>query len=139
MLYIWICIILLLTILEIMTINLTTIWYILGSVLALIVSFLTDNFFIQFGVFIISGTLAYLCMNKYIKSLINSKSENISIDSMIGMNGIVTKDVLKNNLGEVKVNGKKISAKASKNINKNSIVKILSVDGNTLVVESVEE
>ena len=58
---------------------------------------------------------------------------------MIGMNGILTKDVLKNNLGEVKVNGKKISAKASKNINKNSIVKILSVDGNTLVVESVEE
>ena len=42
--FLWIMIIVLLTIVEVMTVNLTTTWYIASAVLSLIVSLVSDSF-----------------------------------------------------------------------------------------------
>ena len=139
MLYVWIGIILLLTLLEILTINLTTIWYVAGAILALILSFITDNFFIQFGVFVISGTVFLFTTRPFLTRLMKNDNVKTNFDRIIGMNGVVTVEIKKNSVGEVKVDGKKWSAISNKNIEKDSIVKILSIDGVKLKVEEIEE
>ena len=53
----WIAAIIILTIAEILSINLTTIWYVVSAIVALILSFFVDNFIIQFGVFAVLGTI----------------------------------------------------------------------------------
>ena len=55
------------------------------------------------------------------------------------MEGIVTEEISRNVIGEVKVDGKKWSASSNKKIPKDSIVKILGIDGVKLKVEKVEE
>ena len=55
--YFWIGAIIILTIIEILSINLTTIWYVISAIVALILSFLGVDFIIQFGVFALLGTI----------------------------------------------------------------------------------
>ena len=139
MLYVWICIILLLTILEIVTVDLTTIWYIAAAVLSLITSFFIDNFFIQFGIFAIVGTILLFTTRPFLLKLMSHDDIKTNFDRIIGMNGIVTEEISKNNVGEIKVDGKKWSAISKENIEKGSVVKILSIDGVKLHVEKIEE
>jgi len=139
MMYVWIGIILLLTLLEIITVNLTTIWYVGGAVLALITSFITDNFFIQFGVFALSGTIFLFTTRPFLSRLMKNDNAKTNFDRIIGMNGVVTEKISKNDVGEVKVDGKKWSAISNKSIEKDKVVKILSIDGVKLKVEEIEE
>ena len=64
----------------------------------------------------------------------NSKT---NIDRIIGMKGIVTEDIIKDNIGEVKVDGKKWSAYADTPIKKGENVTILSINSVKLKVEKI--
>jgi membrane protein implicated in regulation of membrane protease activity len=55
------------------------------------------------------------------------------------MQGIVTEEIRKNEVGEVKVDGKKWSAIADNKIEVGSIVKILKINGVKLKVEVWKE
>lgn len=63
----------------------------------------------------------------------------MNLERIIGMNGIVTEEIKKNAVGEVKVDGKLWSAIAEKRIKQDEEVKVLSIDGVKLVVEKVAE
>ena len=55
MLYIWLLIVVLLGILEVITTNLISIWFVISGILTMIISLFTDNLYIQIGVFVIVG------------------------------------------------------------------------------------
>ena len=55
------------------------------------------------------------------------------------MTAIVTKEISKNNPGEVKVDGKYWTAMSDKKIKVDSTVKVLEIDGVKLKVEEVDE
>ena len=101
---------------ECMTVNLVTIWYIASAILALISSFIIDNFLIQFGIFAIVGTLLLITTRTTLKKLLKEKKERTNLDRIIGMKGIVTEEITKNRTGEVKVDGKRWTAYADKKI-----------------------
>lgn len=139
MFYLWATIVILLAIVEAMTINIVTIWYVISGLITIIVSFFTNNFLIQFGVFSLLGTGFLITTRPILKKFINTKSEKTNIDRIIGMNGIVTETIKKNQIGEVKVDGKRWSAISDKKLEKNKQVKILEIVGVKLKVEEVEE
>ena len=58
-----------------------------------------------------------------------------NLDRVVGLEGIVTEEIRKDSVGEVKVDGKRWSAIADKEIKVGSIVKILHIDGVKLKVE----
>ena len=62
-----------------------------------------------------------------------------NLDMVIGKKGIVTETIEKDGIGEVKVLGKKWSAYSDKEIEENSKVKILSINGVKLKVEEIKE
>jgi len=48
---VWLITVILLALIEILTINLATIWFVASGIIALGISLITDNYFIQFGTF----------------------------------------------------------------------------------------
>lgn len=137
--FIWIAIIILLSAVEVMTVNLTTIWYVASGIVALIISIFTKNFTIQFGVFAVLGTVLLTTTKPILKKFIVKKKEPTNLDRVIGMEAIVTEPIRKNKIGEVKVDGKKWSAFSDQTLNVDDTVKVLKIDGVKLKVERIGE
>ncbi len=139
MFYIWLAVVILLAIVEIISINLTTIWFVISGVLALFLSFIVDNFLIQFAVFVIIGIVLLITTKPYLERILKSRNIKTNLDRVEGMTGIVTEEITKKSFGEVKVDGKLWTAYADKKIKVNAMVKILKIDGVKLKVEEVGE
>ena len=133
MVWIWLGIVICLALIEIITINLTTIWFVASGLLALVLSIFIDNYIIQFSVFVIGGVLLLIFTRSYLTTKFNN-SVKTNLDRVIGMKGIVTEEI-NNNPGEVKVDGKRWMAISNKKIEKNKEVKIIKIDGVKLIVE----
>lgn len=134
----WLVIVILLTIIEFATVNLVSIWFVISGILSLVVSLFTDSFFIQFGVFVLGGILLLLLTKPFLKKMRQLPITKINLDRVIGMDGIVTEEIKKNIVGEVKVDGKLWSAIAEETIPVDAMVKVEKIDGVKLVVKSNE-
>lgn len=136
---VWLISFLLLLFIEIITINLVTIWFAVGSLAALITTTITDNITIQVIVFIVVSTLSLIVTKPLVSKLRKRKITPTNLDRVIGKEGVVTKDISKNTYGEVKVGGSIWTATSTKKIKKDSQIKVLKIDGVKLVVEKIEE
>lgn len=138
MTYSWILLCALLIVIEFITINLVTIWFAIGALFAFLVSLLTSNTIIQVVVFFLISILSLAFTRPLVKKYLVPKTIKTNYDKVLGMTGIVTKDIEKYEYGEVKVDGKYWTAKASESIKKGSKVEILSIEGVKLIVKRKE-
>ena len=135
----WLIMVIILTIVEITTVNLVTVWFVASSLISLVISLFSDNFFLQFLVFVILGVIFLITTKPIInKYLLKSKKESTNLDRVIGMTGVVTGEIQKNEIGEVKVDGKRWSAVSDATIKKGEYVIINKIDGVKLVVSKKE-
>jgi len=139
MVWIWLCLVIALTLIEILTTNLVTIWYIVSALIALVISLFIDNYLIQFSVFVILGTILLFTTRDFLIKLLVKNKETTNLDRVIGMTGVVTEEINKKSIGEVKVDGKRWSAIADKKIKVDSTVKVLEINGVKLRVEEVSD
>ena len=138
MFYVWFVIAFILGLIEVLTTNLVSIWFVISALLSMLVSMFTDNLWIQFGVFVLVG-VALIPLSKKIYKKIKVGNISTNFDRIIGMKGIVTEDITKDNIGEVKVDGKCWSAYSDTNIKKGDPVKVLSINSVKIKVEKWEE
>lgn len=138
MFYIWLSIVVLLAIIEILTVNLVSIWFVISGILSMITSLFITNVTIQITIFVIFGVLFMLLTKNTVKKIV-PKKEKTNLDRVVGMEGIVTKKITKNTSGEVKVDGKYWTATADKTILPDTIVKVLALNSTKLKVEIVKE
>ena len=139
MMWIWLAIVIALTLIEILTTNLVTIWYIASALVALVLSLFIDSYVIQFAVFVVLGTVLLFTTRDFLVKLLIKNKEKTNLDRVIGMTGIVTMEITKKENGEVKVDGKKWTATSDKKIKVDSTVKVLEINGVKLKVEEVSE
>ena len=135
----WICAIIVLAIIEAISVGLTTIWFVVSGIVALIVSFFCDNFLIQFGIFVVLGVILLITTRPLLKKFIKVDNVKTNLDRVVGMDGIVTEEIVPFELGEVKVDGKKWSAISDEKIEKDSTIVVLDIDGVKLKVKKKEE
>ena len=138
MFYFWLGVVIFLGFIEVITINLVSIWFVVSGIVALIISFITDNFVIQFGTFVVLGTILLITTRNTLERKL-VKKEKTNLDRVIGMIGIVTEEISDNIVGEVKVDGKKWSAVSKQSLKVGDKVKILKINGVKLEVKSWEE
>jgi len=138
MFYIWFTVAIILGLLEVLTTNLVSIWFVISALLAMITSLFTDSTLIQIGVFTVVG-IALIPISKKIYKRIKMNNISTNFDRIIGMKGIVTEDITKDNIGEVKVDGKRWSAYSDTDISKGEPVKVLSINSVKIKVEKWEE
>ena len=133
MFYIWLIVSIGLAVLEMSTVNLVSIWYVISSLAAMILSLFISNVFIQVSVFVIGGTLLLILTKNAVKKILPQKTKT-NIDRIIGMHGIVTEKITKKTPGEVKVDGKCWTVVSEENIPVDTTVKILEINSTKLKV-----
>lgn len=138
MFYLWLLLVIILSIVEIITVNLVSIWFVISGIVAMIASLFTDNLVIQISIFVILGLIFMILTRKIVKKIVPEKVKT-NIDRIIGMQGIVITKIGKNKPGEVKVDGKIWTATSDETINQDEIVKILEINSTKLKVEKIKE
>ncbi len=134
----WMIVFLILMFIELATVNLVSIWFAIGALVAFIISYFVDILYIQIIIFIVVSSISLLLTRKIVNK-IKGKKEATNLDRVIGKIGIVTSEITKLEPGEVKVDGKKWSAVSNKKIIVGSKVEILSIDGVKLNVKEIKE
>lgn len=139
MTFTWLVLFIILVFVELVTVNLVTIWFAIGSLVSFFVSLFSDNTSLQIGIFVLISFIALLLTKKVVNKLKNKKVIPTNLDRVIGEIGIVTDDIAPEKVGEVKVDGKRWSAISDTEIKSNEKVKILAIDGVKLKCQRVEE
>ena len=133
----WLVIVIILGIIELITVNLVSIWFIASGIITLISSLFIDNIVIEFAIFVILGIIFMLLTKPFINNIKPNVKTNL--DRIVGMTGIVTEEINKNKNGEVKVDGKLWTAYSDKKIKVGSTIVVLSINSVKLEVKEIEE
>ena len=127
-------------IIEIATVGFLIFWLGIGSLLAMVTSFFTDNIYIQTAVFVVSSAILIPLTKPFVDKIQNKKVAPTNSYSLINKKAIVTADINTiEGTGLVKVNGETWSAKSEDDsiIPKDTEVTILAIDGVKLIVKPI--
>ena len=113
----WLVLFIFLVIVELSTVNLVSIWFAVGALVASVVSLFLDNWVIQVAVFGLVSLLILVILKPFMKKFKGQKVAT-NLDRVIGQIGIVTEEIQKLVPGEVKVGGRYWTATANKKIKK---------------------
>ena len=130
----WLILVIALAIIELVTVNLLTIWFCFSGIVALILSFYIDNVAIVATVFAVLGIFLLFTTRPILKEYLPTQKKVKKVEKLIGRIGIVTKDIRPDMEGEVKVSNRKHIAISDKKISKNTEIEVINTDGLKLVV-----
>ena len=126
-------------VLEFATEGILFCWFGVGAIVAIGVSFLTENFIIQFLTFTVVSILLVICSRKFAKK-VEPKVVPTNVYTIIGKKAIVTTaiDNVKGQ-GQVKVDGDIWSAKTENDeiIPEGESVEIVKIDGVKTIVKKI--
>ncbi|HCC36429.1 MAG TPA: hypothetical protein DEQ14_01755 [Treponema sp.] len=110
--WMWVGLTILFTLIEAFTLGLTTIWFALGALVMVFLSFLPIPLVYQILLFlVISAALLFFTRPIAVKKLKLGK-EKTNVDSLIGKHALVTRKIGEFEKGEVKLNGQFWSARS---------------------------
>lgn len=138
MTWIWLGIVIFLIFIEVITVGLTTVWFVISGFVSLILSLFIDSIEIEFSVFVLLGVLLLITTRPYLVKKLHVKESKTNLDRVIGMTGIVTEDISNINPGEVKVDGKRWTAISDRKIKIGSKVEVLSIIGVKIKVKEID-
>ena len=130
----WLVLVIVLTVIELATTNLLSVWFVISGIVALILSFFIDNVAIVSTVFAVLGIILLFTTRPLLKKYLPTQQARTNAGRLIGMHGVVTEEIKKNVVGEVKVDGKRWSAISNTKIPVGSEVIIDAIDGVKVVV-----
>ena len=126
-------------VLEFATEGILFCWFGVGAIVAIGISFLTDNFIIQFLTFTVVSILLVICSRKFAKK-VEPKVVPTNVYTIIGKKAIVTTaiDNVKGQ-GQIKVDGDIWSAKGENDevIPEGESVEIVKIDGVKTIVKKI--
>ena len=136
---VWAAAIIIFGILEGITVQLVSIWFVAGAVAALISVPLGAPQWLQFVIFFAVSLIVLAIVRPIIKKRLTPKQEKTNADRCIGKDAIVIEEI--NNIlptGQVKADGKVWTARSSDNsiIPKDTIVSVEKIDGVKLIVSA---
>ena len=135
----WLVLVIVLSFVEIATVGIVSIWFVASGIVAMILSFFIEDTAIITTIFILLGIFLLVISRPIVNKLRSKDNEKTNLDRIIGETAIVTEDIKKNVVGEVKVDGKRWSAVSKENCLKGDTVKVLKIDGVKLIVEKESE
>lgn len=141
MIYVWIALTIVFVIAEAATAQLTTVWFALGSVVALILAACgVKSLAVQIVVFIAVSAISLIATRPLVKKMLQKRVVATNADRNIGETGITISEI--NNLeakGEVKVKGVVWTARSENGevIPEGSKVRVKNIEGVKLIVETI--
>ena len=138
----WLALLVVFTLIEGLTVGLTSIWFAAGALCALICTLIGLNLWVQIGVFIVVSALCLLAVRPVLQKHFNSNVEATNADRIIGAQAIVTEEI--NNLlaqGAISIGGLTWSARSAHEaiIPAGTLVRVLRIEGVKVFVEEAKE
>lgn len=129
---IWVIVIVVFTAAEGISVGLTSIWFSVGGLAALLVSLVNHSYGVQIGVFLAVSALCLLALRPLAKRYFSqNQSQATNYDRIVGQQGIVTADICNlENRGNVEVMGQEWSAR--------SVSGLTIPKGSTVVIRRIE-
>lgn len=135
----WMIFFVILVVIELLTINLVTIWFAIGALMSAILSCFSDNILLEFIVFVVVSGLCFLLTKPLVKKMKKKPKIPTNLDLVIGKTGRVTEAINPNEVGEVKVAGKRWSAISKEPLPEDTLVIVKKITGVKVLVEKKEE
>lgn len=142
---IWVALFALFALIELLTSQLVSIWFAIGSLVAAIVALVMNgsNLTTEIIVFAIVSVLVLLCTRPLVRKIMDKKPVPTNKDALIGAEGIVTVYIDNaDETGEVRVKGNEWTARAEDGfspIGFGTPVQILRIDGVKLIVKPIQK
>ena len=135
----WGVLFLLFVVIELATVNLVTIWFAVGALVSLFVSYFVDNVIIQTAVFIVVSLISLLLTKPILLKFKVVNFEPTNSDRFIGKKGDVVKRITPKEKGEVKVLGTIWTATSDETLEVGDEIEVLKIDGVKLIVKKEEK
>ena len=138
MIYIWLGVLLLSLILEGATAAITSLWFAIGALAAMLTTALGGEIWLQVTVFTVVSILCLLALRPVLKKYITPKQVKTNIDAIIGTTGVVLEAI--DNIagtGKVKLSGMEWTARSETGlpIEKDTVVTVTRIEGVKVYVE----
>lgn len=139
--WLWGAIIIATIIVELFTTDIDAIWFSVGALISLILSFFRIHLAVQLTVFIIVTTVLLFTIGKWSKKFFMTKNISTNSDSLIGKDILILESANEFNKGSGVINDVvwTVVCQAGVVVEKGSRAVILGIDGNKLVVKNKEE
>ena len=137
MFYIWIGIMVVAVVWEIITTDITSFWFAIGGLAAVISNlFLKDEYiYIQIGIFLIVSLVSLILLRPLVKKKLNSQTFQSNAANAISKEYPVNEDIELNKPGSIKIDDVVWTAVTEKDsFSKGEIVVVERIEGNKLIV-----
>lgn len=139
---VWLVLLLLFAATEAATVGLTSVWFAVGSLGALICALAGGNIWLQIGIFIVLSLVCLLALRPLAKKYLNNRVEATNADRVIGQEAQVTQDIDNiRGVGAVTIGGISWTARSEHDtpIPAGTMVRVLRIEGVKVMVEEVKE
>ena len=141
--YIWLAVACVSALIEAFTMQMVSIWFVAGGLIALILAICNVAIEIQIIVFIVVSLLAMISLRRIcLKYLLRNTNTKTNVDSFQGKETRLLKTIAPDEPGEIKfadITWTAVAENGDLVIEKGSIVHVIRVDGNKMVVSPVEK
>lgn len=140
MIYVWIGAMVAFGALEAATVNMISVWFVGGALVALIAAVLGAQLWLQCLIFFVVSGVLLACLFPVARKYTKAKSMPTNLDMMVGKEAILTEQV--DNLhgtGALKLDGKEWSVRSVSGdvLQPGCVVKVVKIEGVRLYVEPV--
>ena len=133
---IWFIVILVAAFIEINTMDLTSVWFSIGALIAFVLALLAQPPVLQVLAFVIVSVILLVSVRPIAKNYFRTNLVNTNADRLVGRVAICTKEIRAGERGEVKIDGQFWTAVTSgdDSVLADEKVEILAIEGVKLIV-----
>jgi membrane protein implicated in regulation of membrane protease activity len=140
--WLWLAALVFFIIVEAATVQMVSVWFMAGSIAALLASLLNAGLFVEIVVFVLVSAVALLLLRPIAKRRLEAAKVPTNADMAIGGVGIVTEDIENDSArGRVSINNLSWAARSQEGelIKKGEKVRINAISGVKLIVSPIKE
>ena len=139
---VWLVLMVIFLIIEAMTVVTVSLWFAAGALVALLVSLIGLEIWVQVVLFFVVSGVLLACLRPLVRRHFTPRISRTNVDALIGTKGYVTADI--DNLsaaGQVKLGGMEWTARSTHGlpIEAGTLVKVDHIEGNKAYVSPVEK
>lgn len=140
MIIVWFIIVIVAAVIEMNTMDLASIWFSVGALIAFVLALIGVNIGWQIAAFIIVSLVLVASVRPVAKNYFKTNAISTNADRLIGKVAVCTKEILVGERGEVKIDGKYWLAVTSgdRDIAIDERVEVLAIEGVKLIVDKIQ-
>ncbi len=139
MIVIWFVVIILAAVIEMNTMDLSSIWFSAGALFAFIFALLNAGWIVQLVIFLFVSGLLMILVRPVVKKYLKTNIISTNSDRLVGKVAVCTREIRHGERGEVKIDGKFWLAVTSgeEDIDVEEKVEVLAIEGVKLIVDKI--